>query len=142
MTAGNRLFYHVVEDDRVAMKLLKWVNQKNLAGDVNFFPLKRLVTKPRKDFQDAVCVLCWEHAVQDGRPIIEILEYNPRYEPVMRLVFGGTAIVRNMVAGSRISRAEGVDCVTMEGDQVCFSETWNVGLRSAAAVPSPEVTWM
>ena len=26
VTAGNRLFYHVVDDDRIAMKILKEVN--------------------------------------------------------------------------------------------------------------------
>uniref|UniRef100_A0A1I7XSN2 SMC hinge domain-containing protein n=1 Tax=Heterorhabditis bacteriophora TaxID=37862 RepID=A0A1I7XSN2_HETBA len=54
VTAGNRLFYHVVSDDRVAMKLLKQVNQQGLPGECNFFPVNRVIAPNKKETQDEV----------------------------------------------------------------------------------------
>ncbi|VDK54762.1 unnamed protein product [Anisakis simplex] len=107
VTAGNRLFYHVVDDDRIAMKILKEVNSQKMMGEVNFFPLNRLIAKARKETVDS-----------EGRPLIDSLQYQEMYDVVFRHVFGGTAIVRNMEAGNRIARNEGFDCVTFDGDQV------------------------
>lgn len=107
VTAGNRLFYHVVDDDRVAMKILKEVNQQKLLGEVNFFPLNRIIAKPKRTTNNP-----------DARPIMDSLEFDSRYEVVFRHVFGGTAIVRNMLAGNNLARTEGFDCVTFEGDQI------------------------
>jgi structural maintenance of chromosome 3 (chondroitin sulfate proteoglycan 6) len=39
---GARLFYHVVDDDRIATKIINEMNRMKLAGEVNFFPLNRL----------------------------------------------------------------------------------------------------
>uniref|UniRef100_A0A0N5ACQ0 SMC hinge domain-containing protein n=1 Tax=Syphacia muris TaxID=451379 RepID=A0A0N5ACQ0_9BILA len=115
VTAGNRLFYHVVDDDRVAMKILKdvgslsyvWINHQKLMGEVNFFPLNRLIAKAKKTTNNP-----------DARPIMDSLKFDERYEVVFRHVFGGTAIVRNMLAGNNLAKTEGFDCVTFEGDQI------------------------
>ncbi|KHN73340.1 Structural maintenance of chromosomes protein 3, partial [Toxocara canis] len=107
VTAGNRLFYHVVDDDRIAMKILKEVNTQKMMGEVNFFPINRLIAKPRKETIDS-----------EGRPLLDSLQYEEMFDVVFRHVFGGTAIVRNMEAGNRIAKNEGFDCVTFDGDQV------------------------
>lgn len=52
---------------------------------------------------------------QEARPLLDSLEFDSRYEIVFRHVFGGTAIVRNMLAGNTLARTEGFDCVTFEG---------------------------
>lgn len=54
VTAEGRLFYHVVEDDQVAMQILKMINEQDLRGEVNFFPLNRVVPKPRRTVNDPV----------------------------------------------------------------------------------------
>jgi chromosome segregation ATPase len=54
VTAEARLFYHVVEDDTVAMKILERINQKGLPGEVNFFPLNRLLAAERRAVEDEV----------------------------------------------------------------------------------------
>ncbi|VDM65772.1 unnamed protein product [Strongylus vulgaris] len=54
ITAGSRLLFHVVSDDRVALKIMKQFNQQNLPGECNFFPVNRIVAPPRKEYQDAV----------------------------------------------------------------------------------------
>ncbi|KHN78488.1 Structural maintenance of chromosomes protein 3 [Toxocara canis] len=107
VTAGNRLFYHVVDNERIAMQILNEMNARSMMGEVYFFPISRLIAKPIKAIADP-----------DGRPLIESIRYQEKFDVVFREVFGGTAIVRDMEAGVRIMRTEQVDCVTSEGDQV------------------------
>jgi structural maintenance of chromosome 3 (chondroitin sulfate proteoglycan 6) len=54
VTAENRLFYHVVTTDQVAMKILEQINSRELRGEVNFFPLNRISNRPRRDVGDPV----------------------------------------------------------------------------------------
>ncbi|KAL1376863.1 hypothetical protein pipiens_016643 [Culex pipiens pipiens] len=42
VTAGNRLFHHIVESDRVGTQILKEMNKQKLPGEVTFMPLNRL----------------------------------------------------------------------------------------------------
>lgn len=42
VTAGNRLFHHVVDSDKVGTQILKEMNRQKLAGEVTFMPLNRL----------------------------------------------------------------------------------------------------
>ncbi|VDO21644.1 unnamed protein product [Haemonchus placei] len=102
VTAGNRLLFHVVSDDRVALKIMKQFNQQNLPGECNFFPVNRVVGPPRKEYQDA-----------DGRAILDVFDYDEYYDAVFR-----TAIVRDLHLGARFARSEGFDCVTLDGDQI------------------------
>ena len=37
VTAGNRMFHHIVESDRVGTEILKLMNQEKLPGEVNLF---------------------------------------------------------------------------------------------------------
>ncbi|KAJ1353120.1 hypothetical protein KIN20_009682 [Parelaphostrongylus tenuis] len=107
VTAGNRLLFHVVSTDRVAMKIMKQFNQLNLPGECNFFPVNRVVGPQRREYQDA-----------DGRAMLDVLNYDNYYDAVFRNVFGGTAIVRDLHLGARFARSEGFDCVTLDGDQI------------------------
>ncbi|KAL6735865.1 hypothetical protein Aduo_006270 [Ancylostoma duodenale] len=107
ITAGSRLLFHVVSDDRVALKIMKQFNQQNLPGECNFFPVNRIVAPPRKEYQDA-----------DGRAILDVFDYDEYYDAVFRNVFAGTAIVRDLHLGARFARSEGFDCVTLDGDQI------------------------
>lgn len=45
MTAGNKLFHHIVENDKVGTKILQEMNKLKLPGEVTFMPLNRLFTK-------------------------------------------------------------------------------------------------
>lgn len=42
VTAGNRLFHHVVDTDKIGTQILKEMNRQKLPGEVNFMPLNRL----------------------------------------------------------------------------------------------------
>ena len=41
VTAGNRLFHHIVESDKVGTQILKEMNKQKLPGEVTFMPLNR-----------------------------------------------------------------------------------------------------
>ena len=42
VTAGNRLFHHVIDSDKVGTQILKEMNRQKLPGEVTFMPLNRL----------------------------------------------------------------------------------------------------
>lgn len=42
VTAGNRLFHHVIQSDRVGTQILREMNRQQLPGEVTFMPLNRL----------------------------------------------------------------------------------------------------
>lgn len=46
------------------------------------------------------------------------IQYDNRFDGVMRQLFAETVIVPNLEAGARISRNERFNCVTIDGDQV------------------------
>ncbi len=45
MTAGNKLFHHIVENDKVGTRILQEMNKLKLAGEVTFMPINRLYSK-------------------------------------------------------------------------------------------------
>ena len=45
VTAGNKLFHHIVESDRIGTAILKEMNKQKLPGEVTFMPLNRLTVK-------------------------------------------------------------------------------------------------
>lgn len=42
VTAGSRLFYHVVQNDKLVIRMIAEINKHNLPGEVNFLPINRL----------------------------------------------------------------------------------------------------
>ena len=45
MTAGNKLFHHIVENDKVGTRILQEMNKMKLPGEVTFMPINRLFSK-------------------------------------------------------------------------------------------------
>lgn len=107
MTAGNRLFYHIVESDRIGTEILKEMNKQKLPGEVNFMPFNRLQIKVH-DYPDD----------PDSIPMISKLKYAERYDKALRYIFGKTLICRNLERATELAKSTGLDCVTLEGDQV------------------------
>lgn len=107
VTAGNRLFHHIVESDRVGTQILKEMNKLKLPGEVTFMPLNRLQVKPH-DYPDN----------PDSIPMISKLRYEEIYDKALRYIFGKTLICRNLERATELAKSTGLDCVTLEGDQV------------------------
>lgn len=57
MTAGNKLFHHIVENDKVGTRILQEMNKLKLAGEVTFMPINRLYSKDLDYPQTAVSAL-------------------------------------------------------------------------------------
>lgn len=107
VTAGNRLFHHIVESDRVGTQILKEMNKQKLPGEVTFMPLNRLQFKMH-DYPDN----------NDSIPMISKLKYEEKYDKALRYIFGKTLICRNLERATELAKTTGLDCVTLEGDQV------------------------
>ncbi|XP_069095509.1 structural maintenance of chromosomes protein 3 [Pleurodeles waltl] len=107
VTAGNRLFYHIVESDDVSTKILMEFNKMNLPGEVTFLPLNKL------DVRDTAYP-----ETNDAIPMISKLRYNSRFDKAFKHVFGKTLICRSMEVSTQLARAFNMDCITLEGDQV------------------------
>uniref|UniRef100_W5N3H5 Structural maintenance of chromosomes protein n=1 Tax=Lepisosteus oculatus TaxID=7918 RepID=W5N3H5_LEPOC len=107
VTAGTRLFYHIVETDEVSTKILMEFNKMNLPGEVTFLPLSKL------DVRDTAYP-----ETNDAIPMISKLRYNPKFDKAFKHVFGKTLICRSMEVSTQLARAFTMDCITLEGDQV------------------------
>lgn len=54
VTAGNRLFHHLIDSDKVGTMILKEMNRQKLPGEVTFMPLNRITVKDIEYPQDSV----------------------------------------------------------------------------------------
>ncbi|XP_022912891.1 structural maintenance of chromosomes protein 3 [Onthophagus taurus] len=107
VTAGNRLFHHVVNSDNVGTQILKEMNRQNLPGEVTFATLNRLHPRDIDYPEDA-----------DAIPMVFKLKYDEKYDKVMKFIFGKTLICRTLDVATKLARETGLDCVTLDGDQV------------------------
>ena len=107
VTAGNRLFHHIVESDKVGTQILKEMNRQKLPGEVTFMPLNRLHVRQIEYPQ-----------TKDAIAMVSKLEYEDKYDKALRYIFGRTLICRNLEVATQLARTTGLDCVTLDGDQV------------------------
>uniref|UniRef100_A0A1A9W229 Structural maintenance of chromosomes protein n=1 Tax=Glossina brevipalpis TaxID=37001 RepID=A0A1A9W229_9MUSC len=107
VTAGNRLFHHIVESDKVGTQILKEMNKLKLPGEVTFMPLNRLQVK-NHDYPDD----------PDSIPMISKLKYDEQHGKALCYIFGKTLICRNLERATELAKSTGLDCVTLDGDQV------------------------
>ncbi|XP_067638240.1 structural maintenance of chromosomes protein 3 isoform X1 [Eurosta solidaginis] len=107
VTAGNRLFHHIVESDKVGTQILKEMNKLKLPGEVTFMPLNRLQVKIHDYPEDP-----------DSIPMLSKLKYDEQHDKALRYIFGKTLICRNLERATELAKSTGLDCVTLDGDQV------------------------
>ncbi|GLH09602.1 hypothetical protein R5R35_002746 [Gryllus longicercus] len=107
VTAGNRLFHHIVDSDKVGTQILKEMNRQKLPGEVTFMPLNRLHVKDQNYPE-----------TNDAIPMVTKLNYEAKYDKALRYIFGKTLICRNLEVATNLAKTSGLDCVTLEGDQV------------------------
>ena len=105
--AGNRLFHHVVDSDRVASELVRRVNAGRLDGTVHFLPLNRL---QRRTVDVPLLPV--------AQPMISELHTQPDMAVVLENIFGRTLICEDVAAAQKVARQYKLDCVTLDGDLV------------------------
>jgi structural maintenance of chromosome 3 (chondroitin sulfate proteoglycan 6) len=106
VTAGNSLFHVVVETDDISTNIIKTLNQRK-GGRVTFIPLNRVKAPPITYPQSS-----------DVIPLLKKLKFSHDYTPAFAQVFGRTVICRDLDVATRVARTDGLDCITLEGDQV------------------------
>jgi structural maintenance of chromosome 3 (chondroitin sulfate proteoglycan 6) len=105
VTAGNSLFHYVVDNDETATKVID-ILQKERAGRITFIPLNRI--KPKTGNVPKA---------NDAIPMMEKLQFDPKYEKAFQQVFGQTIICPNLTIAGQYARSHGVNGVTMDGDR-------------------------
>ncbi|XP_048323883.2 structural maintenance of chromosomes protein 3 [Ziziphus jujuba] len=106
VTAGNSLFHVVVENDEISTQIIRHLNSLK-GGRVTFIPLNR-VKAPRVNYPQSSDVI----------PLLRKLKFSPNYGPAFSQVFARTVICRDLDVATRVARHDGLDCITLEGDQV------------------------
>lgn len=105
VTAGASLFHYVVDDDQVAEKLIKQLQQEK-AGRVTFAPLNRIRVSPVE-----------VPKASDAVPLISRLKYDARFENAMQQVFGKTVVCPNLQVAGQYARSHSVSAITPDGDR-------------------------
>lgn len=106
VTAGNSLFHVVVDTDETSTKIIRHLNSLR-GGRVTFIPLNR-VRAPHVNYPRS----------RDVVSLLEKLNFSPEFRPAVAQVFARTVICRDLDVCARVARADGLDCITLEGDQV------------------------
>ncbi|KAI3409501.1 uncharacterized protein J3R85_019248 [Psidium guajava] len=106
VTAGNSLFHVVVENDEISTRIIRHLNSLK-GGRVTFIPLNR-VKPPNVNYPQSSDVI----------PLLKKLKFLPNYNPAFAQVFARTVICRDLDVATRVARNDGLDCITLEGDQV------------------------
>lgn len=107
VTAGSSLLNVVVDNDDTCAKLVG-ILQRYRAGRLTFIPLNRLEVDRRPP----------PPASNDAIPLVSKISCDPRFNDVVKHVFGRTLVTRTVEVAAELSRRHGVDCITLEGDQV------------------------
>ncbi|RVX73451.1 hypothetical protein B0A52_03093 [Exophiala mesophila] len=105
VTAGASLFHYVVDNDDTATKVMEILNRER-SGRLTFMPLNRLNSKTA-NFPNA----------QDARPMMSLINYDPKYEKAVQQVFGKAIIAQNLSVAAQYARTHGLTAVTPEGDR-------------------------
>ncbi|XP_053665505.1 structural maintenance of chromosomes protein 3-like [Anopheles marshallii] len=131
-TAGNKLYYHIVESDTVANEIIALYNKNKLPGEFNFLPLNRLEAKPLAATRDE------DKAVQS---LIHLLGFKPKYELAFRHIFGKTLLCDGLEVATNASKQYRQPCVTREGDLIS-SGTITGGYRAPGSSKVRELLHM
>lgn len=100
----NKVFMHVVETDDIATKILAEMNERNMPGSPMFIAMNRI----RVDNTQPL----------DATHLIYKLQFDEKFEVVMRHVFGKILICRDLECAVEMARKQKQTCVTMDGDIV------------------------
>jgi len=48
--------------------------------------------------------------------MLDVMDYDKKFDAVFRSIFSNSVFVRNLVAGQRVAKNERFDCVTLDGN--------------------------
>ncbi|GAB2233977.1 hypothetical protein Drorol1_Dr00003208 [Drosera rotundifolia] len=106
VTAGNSLFHVVVDSDDTATRIIRQLNSSK-GGRVTFIPLNK-VKPPHPKYPN----------ISDAVPLMRKLNFSEDYTQAFMQVFARTVVCRDLDVATAVARSDGLDCITLEGDQV------------------------
>ncbi|CAN6347947.1 unnamed protein product, partial [Urochloa humidicola] len=106
VTAANSLFHVVVENDDISTRIIQILTREK-GGRVTFIPLNRVKVP------DLSCPQS-----HDFVPLLKKLKYRADHRRAFEQVFGRTVICRDLETATKVARGNGLDCITLDGDQV------------------------
>ena len=118
VTAGSRLFYHVVQSDRYVIKIINEINKHNLPGEVHFLPINKLYVK-ESHYPE----------VEGAIPMISRLKFDEKFRPVMVHIFGKTLICSSLEVATQLARRQNFDCITLDGTSTTTFHLLNCKLQ-------------
>ena len=123
VAGGGALFHVVVEDDDVASTCVRHLAAEK-AGRVTFIPLNRVAVRPP--------ITTPASYGADAVPLVKYLAFDPKYAPAVGHVFGRTVVCKNLDVAAAVGAETGLQCVTVDGDQVGRKGTLTGGFVDAA----------
>ncbi|KAJ0985643.1 hypothetical protein J5N97_003999 [Dioscorea zingiberensis] len=106
VTAGNSLFHVIVDNDEISTRIIRYLTAEK-GGRVTFIPLNKVhvphITYPHNP---------------DVVPLLKRLKFKTEDALAFQQVFGRTVICRDLDVATTVARSGGLDCITLEGDQV------------------------
>ncbi|CAL5093159.1 unnamed protein product [Urochloa decumbens] len=106
VTAANSLFHVVVENDDISTRIIQILTREK-GGRVTFIPLNRVKVPDLNCPQSP-----------DFVPLLKKLKYRADHRRAFEQVFGRTVICRDLETATKVARGNGLDCITLDGDQV------------------------
>lgn len=106
VTAGNSLFHVVVDTDETSSRIIRYLISEK-GGRVTFIPLNK-VNIHRINYPQS----------SDVVPLLKKLKFPSDCSPAFQQVFSRTVICRDLDVATNVARANGLNCITLEGDQV------------------------
>ncbi|XP_020593015.1 structural maintenance of chromosomes protein 3 [Phalaenopsis equestris] len=106
VTAGNSLFHVVVATDEISSRIIRYLTSEK-GGRVTFIPLNRVIVQ-RINYPQS----------SDVVPLLKKLKFRSDCSAAFQQVFSRTVICRDLDVATNVARANGLDCITLEGDQV------------------------
>ncbi|XP_020691246.1 structural maintenance of chromosomes protein 3 [Dendrobium catenatum] len=106
VTAGNSLFHVVVATDDISSRIIRYLTSEK-GGRVTFIPLNRVIVQ-RVNYPQS----------SDVVPLLKKLKFRSDCSAAFQQVFSRTVICRDLDVATNVARANGLDCITLEGDQV------------------------
>ncbi|EDW61270.1 structural maintenance of chromosomes protein 2 [Drosophila virilis] len=124
MAAGGHLYSFVTDDDVTSKKILQ---KGNLQRRVTMIPINKIKSYPLS--QKVVDYAKSTYGADNVESALSLIEYDRYFDPVMKFVFGGTLICKDLDVAKGLSadRNIGGRCVTLEGDVVDSNGTLSGG---------------
>jgi len=116
-TAGSALFNLLVQDDEIAGQIVSLVRRGSL-GNIVCTPLNRLRHRPR------------QYPLIDGAtPLVNVISCPDWAKSAVHQVFGNTIVCSTLELCEEVSKAHGLDTITLDGDKVSCLGTLTGGYQ-------------